>query len=91
MKNTFIAILLTFSMLFSMFYVVHEANHDCSGDDCIVCQIINVIEQAKTGDNSVAEGFHVIAKKFVKDFKVNSQNKFYNKDSLISLKIKLIA
>ncbi len=35
-----IGIMMLFIVLFSAFYVAHEINHDCTGDDCPVCACV---------------------------------------------------
>ena len=40
------ALLLCIGLLFALFissaYITHEAGHDCSGDDCMICQVIAI-------------------------------------------------
>ncbi len=36
-RKAVLAVLLAFVMLFSVLYVVLEADHECSGEDCAVC------------------------------------------------------
>ena len=40
----FVAILLAFAMLFSAFYIILEADHDCDGEDCAICAQICLCE-----------------------------------------------
>lgn len=35
---------LLFGMLFSAFFITTELHHDCSGEDCPICQMIAVCE-----------------------------------------------
>ena len=39
-----IAFLLVFVLLFSLFFIVAEAGHDCVSDDCAICRIVAVAE-----------------------------------------------
>ena len=39
-----ISLLLVFVMLASQFFVVFEAEHDCSGEDCPVCRFLAIVE-----------------------------------------------
>ncbi len=39
-----IAFLLVFVLLFSLFFIVAEAGHDCVNDDCAICRIVAVAE-----------------------------------------------
>lgn len=52
-----------FFVLFSVFFIVHEADHDCSGDDCPVCMLIQIYEdnirQVGSGDAASATGILV--------------------------------
>ncbi len=36
----FICVMLLVGVLFSNFYVAHEFQHDCTGEDCPICQYI---------------------------------------------------
>ena len=40
------SVLLVLVMLFSLFFVIAEADHDCASEDCAVCRIIGIIEEA---------------------------------------------
>lgn len=35
---------LMFTVLFSLFFIAHELDHDCSGDDCPICAFIHMCE-----------------------------------------------
>ena len=41
-----LACVLTAVMLFSVFFIALEADHDCSGEDCVICAVLSVCEQA---------------------------------------------
>ncbi|MCR5080436.1 MAG: hypothetical protein K6B17_03740 [Treponema sp.] len=43
--KTFFAVLIFSVSIFSVFYVALEKNHQCSGEDCPVCFIFNLIER----------------------------------------------
>lgn len=43
--RTVLAVLLMAFSIFSVAYISLEKNHDCSGDDCPICYVINVAEQ----------------------------------------------
>lgn len=77
--------------VFSVFFVAAEAGHDCSGDDCPICFVIQVAEQnvkllslalCAAGVSLVR---HCFALKL--SFKNSYQTSFNN--SLISLKTRL--
>ncbi|MBR2834857.1 MAG: hypothetical protein IKE43_03970 [Coriobacteriales bacterium] len=38
--STIMGLMLVALVLFSSFYLVAEANHDCSGEDCPICECI---------------------------------------------------
>ncbi len=38
----FLCLGLVFVLFASSAYIIHEANHDCTGEDCPVCQMIAV-------------------------------------------------
>ena len=40
-----IAVLLVCFILFACFFVLAESDHDCSGEDCPICQVIAVVEE----------------------------------------------
>ena len=44
-----LSLLLVFVMLFSHLFVIAEADHDCSGEDCPVCLALAVIEEILKG------------------------------------------
>lgn len=39
-----LACVLALILLFSVFFIVLEADHDCAGEDCAVCAVLNVCE-----------------------------------------------
>lgn len=38
----FICLLFCFAMVFSVFFIAEEADHDCTGEDCPICAEIRV-------------------------------------------------
>jgi hypothetical protein len=42
---TILALLLALVMLFSAVYIVLEADHDCGGEDCLVCAQLRACEE----------------------------------------------
>ena len=40
-----LAALLAVVMLFSVFYIALEADHDCHGEDCAVCAVLSACER----------------------------------------------
>ena len=90
MKPRLTALLLTFSLIFSQFYLTFEAGHDCNGDNCRICQIISVIEQDKIGDCDSEKVWQVVSS-FADLYPSVITQYNLKKYSLISLKIKLSA
>ena len=41
-----ISLLIVFVLLFSALFILAEADHDCSGEDCAVCRIIMIAEES---------------------------------------------
>ena len=41
-----LALLFIFALLFSLFFVIVEADHDCAHDDCFVCRVLCSVENA---------------------------------------------
>lgn len=39
------AVLLVFALIFSVFFVVAEADHDCGGEHCTICHQIHVCQK----------------------------------------------
>ena len=39
-----VSLALVFAMLFSLFFLVAEADHDCASDDCAICRMIHITE-----------------------------------------------
>lgn len=47
-KKTFRILISTFLLVFtlySLFYIAHEAHHECSGEDCPICYVIFTAKQ----------------------------------------------
>lgn len=40
----FLACVLALILLFSVFFIVLEADHDCCGDGCAICAVLSVCE-----------------------------------------------
>lgn len=84
------AVFIAFTV-FSVFFVAAEAGHDCSGDDCPICFVIQVAAQnvkllsLALCAAGVSLARHCFALKL--SFK-NSYQTFFN-NSLISLKTRL--
>lgn len=63
-----IGMMMFFVVLFSVFYIAHEANHDCTGEDCPICACVAKCEKAlqRIGAGAAAKAavilpeFHVV-------------------------------
>lgn len=90
LRAVFAALFIAFTV-FSVFFVAAEAGHDCSGDDCPICFVIQVAEQnvkllsLALCAAGVSLARHCFASKI--PFKNSYQTSFNN--SLISLKTRL--
>ena len=52
--SVFMIVFLLFSVIISLYFIIEEHNHDCSGEDCPVCQMIQMTEEnLKTLDSSL--------------------------------------
>ena len=49
-----IGLMMLVIVLFSAFYIAAEANHDCTGEDCLICACIRICENALKGLGSFA-------------------------------------
>lgn len=90
LRAVFVALFIAFTV-FSVFFAAAEAGHDCSGDDCPICFVIQVAAQNVKHLSlalcaaGVSLARHCFALKL--SFK-NSYQTFFN-NSLISLKTRL--
>ena len=42
-------LLIVFVLFASLYFILHEAHHDCSGEDCPVCRLITVCRDTLKG------------------------------------------
>ena len=85
-----LAILFVFVMLFSHIFVIVEADHECSGEDCHICEVIATVSDTIRGLSLVGAAFTICAAiifGIVKTFLVGNEAKTVS--SLITLKVKL--
>ncbi len=45
MVRTLLAVLVLLFTFFSVFFTAHEHFHECSGEDCPICHVIQISEQ----------------------------------------------
>ena len=85
-----LTILFVFVMLFSHIFVIAEADHECSGEDCPICEIIAIVSDAIKGLSLIGSAVVICAALvfgIVKSLYVN--NEAQSVSSLITLKVKL--
>lgn len=85
-----LTVLFVFVLLFSHLFVIAEADHECSGEDCPICEILAVVsctikELALIG--AVAIVCAVLISAFAKVRNVGENTRSVS--SLITLKVKL--
>ena len=93
-KQRALAILLSammcFLVLFSVFYVVVENNHDCSGENCPICYQINMCESTIKSISAGSAAPAVVAAAFVILLLMSLiENETNLNETLVSLKVKL--
>lgn len=85
-----IAVAVLIVMLFSIAYIVHEADHDCIGDGCSICNQIGVcISALKTLSYGVIAAALAAAFKPVLFIKLLRFSSPVPKGTLVALKVKL--
>ncbi len=42
LKALFLCVIFVLSLIFSVAFIVKEADHDCTGDRCEICQLIDI-------------------------------------------------
>ena len=85
-----LTILFVFVMLFSHIFVIAEADHECSGEDCPICEIIAIVSDTIKGLSLIGSAVVICAALvfgIVKSLYVN--NEAQSVSSLITLKVKL--
>ena len=85
-----LALTVVFVMLFSVCFIIAEADHDCVGEDCPICYQINICENTlrSIGFVSVVVIFAGFLDLFAIATPTLSKKQAYN-TSLVSLKVKL--
>ena len=86
-----VASALIFAMLFSACFIVAEADHDCSGDDCQICRQISIcVDSLKSLCYSIllAVSLAVFARYPAVSMQLFSRKK-PARTTLVSLKVKL--
>ncbi len=85
-----LTILFVFVMLFSYVFVITEAEHDCSGEDCPICEIITIVSDTIKGLSLIGSAVVICAAFVFGIVKLLSfENKTQSVSSLITLKVKL--
>lgn len=85
-----LSLAIVFVLLFSVFYIAKEAHHTCVGDNCPICQEIEVCLQAL---NNIGSALIIILSVLViSHCLVNSVTAISNENvlnTLVNLKVKL--
>ena len=85
-----LTVLFVFAMLFSHIFVIAEADHECSGEDCHICKIIAVVSDAIRSMSLVGSAFFVCAANIFVIVKILfAEDEAKTVSSLITLKVKL--
>lgn len=86
-----LAVMTAFVMLFSDFFVAREAEHDCIGAHCPICEQIaaceNTLKQLSNGGVTTAAAFFVM---FADAALVLFSDRVNQLDTPVSLKVKLL-
>lgn len=86
------AITVVFVLLFSILYIAAEANHDCTGEDCPICEQIAIcqqqLEQLSGGIAVIVTALFAFSGLYVFSVKYVTVQKLC---TLITLKVKLLA
>ena len=96
MKRKSLAVVLSIVLLAffvcSIFFIAHEADHDCVGEDCPICEEITILEKAieelGTGVIAVLIACAIIFA-FVDKLFLQHNNRTKD-ESLVSLKIEIL-
>ena len=86
-----LSLLLVFVMLFSHLFVIAEADHDCSGEDCPVCAVIALCQNTLKvlGEAFIAAVAAFACLRFA-TFVISLFHTLTNTETPISLKVKLL-
>jgi hypothetical protein len=85
-----LSLAIVFVLLFSVFYIAKEAHHTCIGDNCPICQEIEVCLQALNNIGLaliIAVSALVISYCTINSFAALSNKNVFN--TLVNLKVKL--
>lgn len=85
-----LALMVVLVILFSVWFVIVEADHDCIGEDCPICYQINICETnlRSVGFVAIAVIFAVFIGSFDIFMPALTKESAFN-TSLVSLKVKL--
>ena len=83
-----ILMMLSFLMLSSVF-IAHEADHDCCGEDCPICEFIQQCENTVRGEFLFSSGISVIIPVLFVIFSVCLAADAFVKATPVSRKIRL--
>ena len=85
-----VALAMVFAMAFSVFFIAHNGEHNCSGEDCRICaQINNCIRSLNNITPKPETAAVYIPAVFALVALIGAVVQFNNKKSLVDLNIKL--
>lgn len=85
------AAVVLFSMMFSLFIIVSEADHDCAGDNCPVCDVIVLCQDTvKTLGSALGAAAAAAVFFFFAAFVLSNSRLTSFTETPVSLKVKLL-
>ena len=89
--RTFMAVLFLIFTVYSVFYIAHESHHECSGEECPVCQVIIIsVQNIRLLGLALASSVVVIAfKAFERHNSSFIYKSLFKANTLIAQKIRL--
>lgn len=85
-----IAILMLSIVLLSAFFIAHEADHDCCGEDCQICSFLIVCENTlRHAGGGIAATAFIIFSFIILFVSKNPAIKFIRQETPVSIKVRL--
>ncbi len=85
------AALILVAVTASLFFIVHEADHDCIGEGCPICAVITVCQNTlKTLSAALAVFAAAAASVYFAVIFITVFNAFLHNETPVSLKVKLL-
>ena len=88
--SVLMAVILTAVFVLSVFFVIFESKHNCSGDDCQICQTVSLCLKAFDNKTPKPENADVFASVcFALVLVIGAVSLCFDNKNLITLKVKL--